>query len=176
MSQPYSSLGMKSGTHDNWERLVRAALRSEELRRLTLGHDVDTESSSSAASSSESALQRPTFVSFSFEQILQATHNFSAQNLIKRGRSGDLFRGFLQDVPHHVLVKRIDIRVAVNQEAHALELECFGRISVAGGHSRFVPLLGHCLADHQHYKFLVYQYLSEGDLKSSWSKNLPAMD
>ncbi|KAL0387997.1 UNVERIFIED_CONTAM: putative LRR receptor-like serine/threonine-protein kinase [Sesamum radiatum] len=166
---------MKSGTHDNWERLVRATLRREELRRLMLGNDVETESNSSAASLSESTLQHPTFVSFSFEQILQATHNFSAQNLIKRGRSGDLFRGFLQDFQHHVVVKRIDIRVAIMQEAHASELECFSRISVRG-HSRFVPLLGHCLADHQHYKFLVYKYLSEGDLKNSWSKNLPAMD
>ncbi|KAL0286489.1 UNVERIFIED_CONTAM: putative LRR receptor-like serine/threonine-protein kinase [Sesamum angustifolium] len=175
MAHPYSSLGMKSGTHDNWERLVRATLRREKLHRLMLGNDVDTESNSSAASLSESTLQHPTFVSFSFEQILQATHNFSAQNLIKRGRSGDLFRGFLQDFQHHVVVKRIDIRVAIMQEAHASELECFSRISV-GGHSRFVPLLGHCLADHHYYKFLVYKYLSEGDLKSSWSKNLPAMD
>ncbi|KAK4425026.1 putative LRR receptor-like serine/threonine-protein kinase [Sesamum alatum] len=134
-----------------------------------LGNDVDTESSSSASS------EQPTFISFSFQQILQATHNFSPQNLIKRGPSGDLYRGFLQDFPHHVVVKRIDVRVSVMQEAHALELECFIRISV-DDLSRFVPLLGHCLEDHQHYKFLVYKYLAKGDLKSSLSKNLAAMD
>ncbi|KAL5788582.1 hypothetical protein ACOSP7_005531 [Xanthoceras sorbifolium] len=98
--------------------------------------------------------------SFTYQQLLLATGDFSDANLIKHGHSGDLFRGFLEGgIP--VVIKRIDLQ-SVRKEAYLLELDVFSKIS----HTRLVPLLGHCL-ENENEKFLVYKYMPNGDLSSS---------
>ncbi|KAH9656661.1 putative LRR receptor-like serine/threonine-protein kinase [Citrus sinensis] len=98
--------------------------------------------------------------SFTYQQLLAATGDFSDANLIKNGHSGDLFRGILEGgIP--VVIKRIDLQ-SVKTEAYLLELDFFSKVS----HARLVPLLGHCM-ERENEKFLVYKYMPNGDLSSS---------
>ncbi|KAG7640952.1 Leucine-rich repeat [Arabidopsis suecica] len=97
---------------------------------------------------------------FSYEQLLQATEEFNDANLIKRGHSGNLFRGFLENgIP--VVIKKIDVRES-KSEGYISELELFSK----AGHQRLVPFLGHCL-ENESQKFLVYKFMRHGDLASS---------
>lgn len=98
--------------------------------------------------------------SFSYEQMHQVTSGFSDTNLIKQGRSGDLFHGKLEG-GFPVVIKRVDLS-SCNKENYVLELEFFSKVS----HTRLVPLLGHCL-EHNNEKLLVYKYMPNGDLSNS---------
>ncbi|KAF8405231.1 hypothetical protein HHK36_010132 [Tetracentron sinense] len=98
---------------------------------------------------------------FTYEQLLQATGNFSDSNLIKHGHSGDLFRGILEG-GILVVIKRIDLR-SFKKEAYMVELELFSRAS----HTRLVPLMGHCL-EHENEKLMVYKYMPNRDLSNSF--------
>ncbi|XWS24366.1 hypothetical protein CRYUN_Cryun28dG0095600 [Craigia yunnanensis] len=98
---------------------------------------------------------------FTYEQLLQATGNFSATNLIKHGHSGDLFRGLLEGgIP--VVIKKVNLS-SFKKESYMMELDLFRKLS----HTRFVPLLGHCL-EHETDKLLVYKYMPNGDLANSF--------
>lgn len=97
---------------------------------------------------------------FTYQQLFQATGEFSDINLIKHGHSGDLFRGILEGgIP--VVIKRINLQ-SFRKEGYLLELDFFSKIS----HTRLVPLLGHCL-ENDNEKFLVYKYMPNGDLSNS---------
>ncbi|KAF3435705.1 hypothetical protein FNV43_RR22797 [Rhamnella rubrinervis] len=100
---------------------------------------------------------------FTYQQLLQATGDFSDSNLIKHGHSGDLFRGVLEN-GRPVVIKRIDLR-AMKKESYLMELDFFSKVS----HTRFVPFLGHCL-ENENEKFLVYKHMPNGDLSSSLYK------
>ncbi|XWS14572.1 hypothetical protein CRYUN_Cryun35bG0021500 [Craigia yunnanensis] len=98
---------------------------------------------------------------FTYEQLLQATDNFSETNLIKHGHSGNLFRGILEGgIP--VVIKKINLS-SFKKESYMIELDLFRKLS----HTRFVPLLGHCL-EHETDKLLVYKYMPNGDLANSF--------
>ncbi|XP_028797018.1 probable LRR receptor-like serine/threonine-protein kinase At2g16250 [Neltuma alba] len=98
--------------------------------------------------------------SFTIQQLLQATGDFNDANLIKHGHSGDLFNGVLESgIP--VVIKRVDAR-ATKKDTFLVELDFFSKIS----HTRFVPLLGHCL-ENENEKFLVYKHMPNGDLSNS---------
>ncbi|XP_073124090.1 probable LRR receptor-like serine/threonine-protein kinase At2g16250 [Henckelia pumila] len=101
---------------------------------------------------------------FAYQQILQATSEFSNVNLIKNGHSGDLFHGILEGgMP--VVIKRIDLHSSVKDAAYLSELELLSKVS----HPRLVPLLGHCL-ENENEKFIVYKHMPYADLSSSLFK------
>lgn len=98
--------------------------------------------------------------SFTYEQMLQSTSDFSDTNLIKHGHSGDLFRGVLDgEIP--IVIKRVDL-LSLKKESYTTELDFFSKAS----HTRLISLLGHCL-EHEREKFLVYKYMPNGDLSNS---------
>ncbi|KAG2705650.1 hypothetical protein I3760_05G065400 [Carya illinoinensis] len=97
---------------------------------------------------------------FTYQQLLQATGEFSETSLIKHGHSGDLFRGVLEN-GINVVIKRIDLRT-IKKETYLSELDFFSKTS----HARLVPFFGHCLENEQE-KFLVYKYMPNGDLSNS---------
>ncbi|KAI4374984.1 hypothetical protein MLD38_012910 [Melastoma candidum] len=99
--------------------------------------------------------------SYTYEQLVRATANFSDLNLIKHGHSGKLYRGIL-DSGTAVIIKRVDVTL-FSRESFAVELEVLSKIC----HHRFVPLLGHCY-NHEHEKLLVYKYMSNQDLATSF--------
>lgn len=149
-----------AAVYDNWERLVTATLRREQLRLSAFRTPSDVSSASSSATSpinfaSPSAKVSSFKISsslpllgksFSYNQILQATDYLSKSNFIKHGRSGDLFHGVLEG-GLQVVVKRVNLSVS---SYLITELEFLGKVS----HARFVPLLGYCLEDGND-KFLV---------------------
>lgn len=92
---------------------------------------------------------------FTYQQILEAINSF---HLVKKGHSGELFRGMLEGGAP-VVIKRI---VSDKKEVYISELDFFSKVS----HIRCVPLLGHCL-ENENEKFLVYKYMPNGDLSSS---------
>lgn len=167
--------------YDNWERLVRATLRREELRfsGQRTPSDISLASSSSFSFSADSSRRFSclNFASlslvgeaFRYHQILWATDHFSESNLIKRGRSGHFFRGRLQDATQ-VVVKRVDISSVEKGEFLVSELEVLGKVS----YRRLVPLLGHCL-ENGNQKFLVYKYMPNLDLSSSFYREIVSDD
>ncbi|XP_021285108.1 probable LRR receptor-like serine/threonine-protein kinase At2g16250 [Herrania umbratica] len=98
---------------------------------------------------------------YTYEQLLQATGNFSETNLIKHGHSGDLFRGILEGgIP--VVIKKVNL-TSFKKESYMMELDLLRKLS----HTRFVPLLGYCL-EHETDKLLVYKYMPNGDLANSF--------
>ncbi|CAA6653582.1 unnamed protein product [Spirodela intermedia] len=101
-----------------------------------------------------------TGTSFTYEQILRATSNFSESNLMKRGHSGDLYRGTLEGGAP-VVMKRIDLKVS-KKDVHQIELDFFSKAS----HTRLVPFLGRCL-EKDDEKILVYKFTPNGDLSTS---------
>uniref|UniRef100_A0A803LP60 Protein kinase domain-containing protein n=1 Tax=Chenopodium quinoa TaxID=63459 RepID=A0A803LP60_CHEQI len=98
--------------------------------------------------------------SFTYQQLVDATSNFSDLNLIKNGHSGDLYRGLLEG-GISVVVKKINLN-SVKRESYLVELDFFSKIT----HPRLVPLLGYCL-DQENEKYLVYKYMPNADLSSS---------
>ncbi|KAL9265863.1 putative LRR receptor-like serine/threonine-protein kinase, partial [Drosera capensis] len=102
---------------------------------------------------------------FTYQQLLHATSEFSDAFLIKHGHSGDLYRGLLEgEIP--VVIKRIDMNT-IKEELFLLELDFLSKVS----HHRLVPLLGHCL-EIENEKHLVYKYMPNGDLSSSLFKKI----
>jgi serine/threonine protein kinase len=101
---------------------------------------------------------------FSFQELQQATDNFSLENLIANGHSGDLFKGVLHGTGTTVVVKRIDLQ-KTKVDCYLQELDVLAHAS----HTRLVLLLGHCL-DNGNEKFLVYKYAPNGDLESALQK------
>ncbi|KAI4336882.1 hypothetical protein L6164_015359 [Bauhinia variegata] len=98
--------------------------------------------------------------SFTYEQMLCSTGNFAEANIIKRGHSGDLFRGILEGGVT-VVVKKVDLNL-IKRESYLVELELLSKVS----HPRLVPLLGHC-SENENEKFLIYEYMPNGDLATS---------
>lgn len=99
--------------------------------------------------------------SFTYQQLLNATKEFRDSNLIKKGQSGDLFKGVLE-TGVQIAVKRISLESTKNSEAYLTELDFFSRFA----HPRIVPFVGKCLESTDH-KFLVYKYMPNRDLPSS---------
>uniref|UniRef100_A0A1J3IKX2 non-specific serine/threonine protein kinase n=1 Tax=Noccaea caerulescens TaxID=107243 RepID=A0A1J3IKX2_NOCCA len=99
--------------------------------------------------------------SFSYQQLLNATKEFRDSNLIKKGQSGDVFKGVLE-TGVQIVVKRISLESTKNSEAYLTELDFFSRFA----HPRIVPFLGKCL-EGTSLKFLVYKYMPNRDLPSS---------
>ncbi|XP_057794072.1 probable LRR receptor-like serine/threonine-protein kinase At2g16250 [Salvia miltiorrhiza] len=124
--------------------------------------------SSNQQAQSRDVEQPPKFVtdlsslgeSFTFEQLLVATSNFSNENLIKQGHSGCLFRARLEG-GELAVVKKVDLQ-SIRRELFVAELELFGKAA----HQRLVPLVGHCL-DDENVKFFVYKYMPNGDLSNA---------
>ncbi|CDY71326.1 BnaCnng72420D, partial [Brassica napus] len=97
---------------------------------------------------------------FTYDHLLQATGDFNDANLIKRGHSGSLFRGFL-DNGTPIVIKKINTKESKN-EGYIAELELLSK----AGHQRLVPCLGHCL-ENEGQKLLVYKFMRNGDLASA---------
>ncbi|XP_027094796.2 uncharacterized protein [Coffea arabica] len=172
-------------SYDNWERLVTATLRREDLRLTAQRTPSDLSLASLSPFSSfnlaSSSRQVSSFnlsrllvgESFSYNQILQVTDYLSASNLIKHGNSGDLFYGVLKrrigvlKRGTQVIVKKIDLSSVTKESRFIAELQVLGEVS---HHHRFIPLIGHCLENEK--KFLVYKNMAIKDLSTSLPRKI----
>ncbi|KAE8672846.1 putative LRR receptor-like serine/threonine-protein kinase [Hibiscus syriacus] len=139
--------------------LVRRVRRRRKVnhRGIDVGQvPIEATHPSSGLASDFSSLGNP----FTYQQLLQATADFTDANLIKHGHSGDLFKGILES-GLTVVIKKIDLR-SIEKEMYLSELDFFSKVA----HNRVVPLLGHCF-ENENERLLVYKYMSNGDLSSS---------
>ncbi|KAE9586164.1 hypothetical protein Lal_00010050 [Lupinus albus] len=98
--------------------------------------------------------------SFTFEQILHLTGNFSETNIMKHGHSGDLYLGVLEGGAT-VVIKKVDLNL-FKRESCLIELGLLSKVS----HARLVPILGHCL-ENENEICIIYKYMPNGDLATS---------
>ncbi|KAK9667391.1 hypothetical protein RND81_14G252900 [Saponaria officinalis] len=104
-----------------------------------------------------------------YEQIRQAAGDFGDASLIKKGHSGDLYRGILEGgIP--VVIKKIHSD-SLKRKSYLTELDFFSKVS----HPRLVPLLGYCL-EKENEKYLVYKHMPNSDLSSSLHRTINTGD
>ncbi|GJN23160.1 hypothetical protein PR202_gb10784 [Eleusine coracana subsp. coracana] len=116
----------------------------------------------------------PTIIDdFTYEQLHHAAGGFGDDNLLKRGHSGDIYRGILES-GFQVVIKKIDLKGSRKSQG---ELSFLTKNS----HARIISLLGH-LAKYDE-QLLVYKHMPKGDLTTALHKKpveveegLPSLD
>ena len=94
---------------------------------------------------------------FTYEELVQATNGFSAQNLLGEGGFGCVYKGALDD-GREVAVKQLKIGGSQGEREFRAEVEIIGRVH----HRHLVSLVGCCISEHQ--RLLVYDYLPNDTL------------
>ncbi|KAJ6290573.1 hypothetical protein OIU78_026336 [Salix suchowensis] len=92
-----------------------------------------------------------------YEELVQATNGFSAQNLLGEGGFGCVYKGALDD-GREVAVKQLKIGGSQGEREFRAEVEIIGRVH----HRHLVSLVGYCISEHQ--RLLVYDYLPNDTL------------
>ncbi|XP_054795761.1 proline-rich receptor-like protein kinase PERK8 [Prosopis cineraria] len=95
--------------------------------------------------------------SFMYEELVQATNGFSAQNLLGEGGFGCVFKGMLTD-GREVAVKQLKVGGGQGEREFQAEVEIISRVH----HRHLVSLVGYCISEHQ--RLLVYDYLPNNTL------------
>lgn len=88
--------------------------------------------------------------------LMKATSEFTKNNIIGTGRTGNLYKGVLEDGTA-LMVKRL-------QDSQHSEKEFLSEMATLGSvrHKHLVPLLGYCVAEKE--RLLVYRYMAKGTL------------
>ncbi|KAF9663935.1 hypothetical protein SADUNF_Sadunf17G0103700 [Salix dunnii] len=94
---------------------------------------------------------------FTYEELVQATNGFSAQNLLGEGGFGCVYKGALDD-GREVAVKQLKIGGSQGEREFRAEVEIISRVH----HRHLVSLVGYCISEHQ--RLLVYDYLPNDSL------------
>ncbi|XP_048566233.1 cysteine-rich receptor-like protein kinase 10 isoform X1 [Triticum urartu] len=97
------------------------------------------------------------FTLFDFPEILQATHNFSKENLLGQGGFGPVYKGQLPD-GMEIAVKRLASHSGQGFTEFKNEVELIAKLQ----HNNLVKLLGCCIQGEE--KLLVYEYLPNKSL------------
>ncbi|KAJ3670069.1 hypothetical protein LUZ60_010393 [Juncus effusus] len=131
------------------------------------GSSVNAVQSSPVAHALASPVKTPSDP-LNFDQLALATSAFSDDKCLKKGHNGYVYNGLLQDGAHVAVkrVKRVDVNTT-KKEGYLGELGFYSKFSQS--HARFVPLLGHYVKD-ENEEFLVYKFMSKGDLTSALHK------
>ncbi|KAK7257692.1 hypothetical protein RIF29_31849 [Crotalaria pallida] len=106
---------------------------------------------------------RGNIIPFSFDELENATENFSASNLIGLGGSSYVYRGRLKD-GSNVAVKRLKDQGGPEADsAFFKEIELLSRLH----HCHLVPLLGYCseLKGKLVQRLLIFEYMTNGNLR-----------
>ncbi|XP_037418599.1 cysteine-rich receptor-like protein kinase 10 [Triticum dicoccoides] len=97
------------------------------------------------------------FTLFDFSEILNATHNFSKENLLGQGGFGPVYKGRLPD-EMEIAVKRLASHSGQGFIEFKNEVELIAKLQ----HNNLVKLLGCCIQGEE--KVLVYEYLPNKSL------------
>ncbi|XP_027332456.1 probable serine/threonine-protein kinase PBL23 [Abrus precatorius] len=97
---------------------------------------------------------------FTYEDVSEATNNFSADCLVGEGGFGNVYKGYLKSVEQTVAVK------VLNREGNQGTREFFAEILTLSmvQHPNLVRLIGYC-ADGDH-RILVYEFMANGSLEN----------
>lgn len=111
--------------------------------------------------------QKP-LVKVKLADLLIATNNFSAENVINSTRTGTTYKAVLRD-GSALAIKRLST-CRMGERQFRTEMNRLGQLR----HPNLVPLLGFCLVEEE--KLLVYKHLSNGTLYSLLSGNAAVLD
>ncbi|QCE12790.1 serine/threonine-protein kinase PBS1 [Vigna unguiculata] len=107
---------------------------------------------------------------FTYEELIQATNGFSAQNLLGEGGFGCVYKGLLVD-GREVAVKQLKIGGGQGEREFRAEVEIISRVH----HRHLVSLVGYCISEHQ--RLLVYDYVPNNTLHYHLhEENRPVLD
>ncbi|KAI4351545.1 hypothetical protein L6164_005902 [Bauhinia variegata] len=136
--------GYADGQDDDWA--VR--LRGHKLVQVTL-------------------FQKP-LVKVKLGDLMAATNNFSAENIIISTRTGTTYKADLAD-GSTLAVKRLNT-CKIGEKQFRMEMSRLGQVR----HPNLAPLLGFCIVEEE--KLLVYKHMSNGTLHSLLHKNGDVLD
>ncbi|KAK4430153.1 Proline-rich receptor-like protein kinase PERK9 [Sesamum alatum] len=94
---------------------------------------------------------------FPYEELVDATNGFSAQNLLGEGGFGSVYKGRLAD-GREVAVKQLKIGGGQGDREFRSEVEIISRVH----HRHLVSLVGYCISEDR--RLLVYDYLPNNTL------------
>ncbi|PIN25928.1 Serine/threonine protein kinase [Handroanthus impetiginosus] len=94
---------------------------------------------------------------FTYQELVDATNGFSAQNLLGEGGFGSVYKGILAD-GREVAVKRLKAGGGQGEREFRSEVEIISRIH----HRHLVSLVGYCISENT--RLLVYDYLPNNTL------------
>ncbi|KAG5001304.1 hypothetical protein JHK87_022376 [Glycine soja] len=107
---------------------------------------------------------------FTYEELIQATNGFSAQNLLGEGGFGCVYKGLLID-GREVAVKQLKVGGGQGEREFRAEVEIISRVH----HRHLVSLVGYCISEHQ--RLLVYDYVPNDTLHYHLhGENRPVLD
>uniref|UniRef100_A0A1S3YDR8 non-specific serine/threonine protein kinase n=1 Tax=Nicotiana tabacum TaxID=4097 RepID=A0A1S3YDR8_TOBAC len=94
---------------------------------------------------------------FTYEELVKATNDFSAENLLGAGGFGSVYKGYLED-GRDVAVKQLDIGGRQGDREFRAEVEIISRVH----HRHLVSLVGYCISESR--RLLVYDYVPNNTL------------
>ncbi|XLV03352.1 hypothetical protein S245_017689, partial [Arachis hypogaea] len=94
---------------------------------------------------------------FTYEELIQATDEFSPKNLLGEGGFGAVYKGTLFD-GRVVAVKQLKVGGGQGERKFRAEVEIISRVH----HRHLVSLVGYCISEHQ--RLLVYDYVANNTL------------
>ncbi|EYU28934.1 hypothetical protein MIMGU_mgv1a025530mg, partial [Erythranthe guttata] len=94
---------------------------------------------------------------FSYEDLLDATNDFSDQNFLGEGGFGSVYKGILPD-GREIAVKQLKIGGGQGEREFRSEVEIISRVH----HRHLVSLVGFCISDER--RLLVYDFLPNNTL------------
>jgi len=109
------------------------------------------------------------FLKVSYNDLAQATSNFSESNLIGRGSYGSVYRGKLKESKMEVAVKVFDLEMGGAEKSFLKECEVLRSIQ----HRNLLPIVTACsTVDNTRtvFKALVYEFMANGNL-DRWLHN-----
>ncbi|XP_057839184.2 leucine-rich repeat receptor protein kinase HPCA1 [Cryptomeria japonica] len=100
---------------------------------------------------------------FTFEELKQATNNFSTENEIGAGGYGKVYKGILAESRQMVAVKRAKAESLQGGGEFKTEIELLSRVH----HKNLVGLIGFCSEEGEH--MLVYEFMPNASLRDNLS-------
>ncbi|XP_075494941.1 serine/threonine-protein kinase PBL27-like [Primulina tabacum] len=172
-----------SRVYDNWERLVAAVLKKQQLWELCHQHSRSPSTCSEASESSSTSFNCVPFGfsslqeeletkkasidegsihtaprAFTFRELTAATENFRPDFILSEGGFGRLYKGQLKGTKQIVAVKQIDRNGVQGNREFLVEVLMLSELH----HPNMVNLIGYC-ADGDH-RLLVQEYMPFGSL------------
>ncbi|XP_074336284.1 uncharacterized protein LOC141673438 [Apium graveolens] len=111
----------------------------------------------------EPVLQDSQYPRLTYKEILQATNEFSPNNLLGEGRYGSVYRGIIESLEQTVAVKVLHVEIRGAKKSFLAECETLKNIR----HRNLIKIITACSStdfEGNDFKALVFEYMTNGSL------------